>query len=99
VNEFGSITRAFKEKEMEEETPIKVKVTVEVTLDVFRSSYKYNSETDSNRTDEELAALTNTQIMELERQSLIDGDLGLDDLLLSGDVDIEDGVKWELIND
>jgi hypothetical protein len=110
MNEVGGITGAFKANAsnaalenatiaLGNEEEVYAQLTITVKYQLLRSNYRYNPETDSNRTDEELAALTYEQMMAQEMQMLIDGEYDLDELVTNADPNLEKDVMWKLVED
>jgi hypothetical protein len=81
---------------------MKVRVTIVKEYTLQRTNYRFDNVADRERTDEELNALTATEMMNIDEAALKEGDIGLDELLdLSDtlDYDNEDQIKWEVVSD
>lgn len=74
----------------------RVKVTITAYIDLNRENYKYSGPGSTQLSSEKLNKLTPTDMLEIERTNLTEGEYGLNDLC--DDVDIENDVTMELVD-
>ncbi len=79
----------------------KAKITITKVIELERSDYRYDPETGSSRTDEEVAKLTCQQMIDMNKKFLIDGDYDVLELLTDNGLDYEDEdqFKMELVDE
>ena len=97
MNEIGNMTKAI-EGDKDKECP-RARVTVVLEFDLDSKNYRYDSANDRDLSEDEIKALTPEQMLEMEKNNLVDGIYGIDELLDDLDYADEKQVKWEVISE